>query len=65
VGIKNDIGILQIRPPYLNDAADFAKKTGVWTHPASAYDPATSKLIFYAYMKRYATSARLGHAPTV
>ena len=56
-------GILQIEKAYLTDAADFAKKT--WTHPDSAYDPATAEQIFCAYMKRYATEKRLGHKPTV
>jgi hypothetical protein len=52
---------MQLWAAYVQDAAEHAGKS--WTHN-DAFDRNKSIAIFRAYMSRYATQNRLGHAPT-
>ena len=57
----NAYGCLQIWQCYVQDANEFSGNS--YTHE-DAFDRNKSAAIFTAYMKRYATIKRLGHAPT-
>jgi hypothetical protein len=62
IGSQGELGILQMTPAYVQDAAEYANED--WIH-ADAVDEVTAVKIFRAYMERYATEERLGRPVTL
>ena len=50
------IGLLQIRPAYFKDAADFDKELSRFSHK-DCYNPQVAKRVVWAYMARYESKA--------